>query len=420
MANLLEYRSLTRVNAHEALRTSERDRRPEERAGDRGGLLAPPLVPRHPRANKPFAVQPTMALDNDGAAITGFMCESPLWGAYVVLFVVSVFLLLSSSRSLNLPIFVANTILFSLCTTHFFLEANHFYTTVLTTGVPGYADETTKLLVADIIISLSDLLGVLILLYRCWIIWSKRYDIVILPAILALTGFACILGVAILVVTTDPTAPSPSPAIVPLGLAGYTLPLITNTITTGLIITKLLLTSRRSPVAPDEEARSAVRSAVLRAIAVIVESGLLYLSTQATFVCLFALGHPAQAIIAVVAAQVYGITPTLMIIQVALGAREPERFIETDGTSRAGFGSCSAMRRASSASAYASESRDSLRPLPGLSRKAFLSGASSAVAPTIDSARTLTTEGIEECEECDGSQLRLQTIDFDEDFAIAL
>lgn len=63
------------------------------------------------------------------------------------------------------------------------------YARQTTIGVQGYANETTSLLAADLLISFSDLLGGLVLLYRCWIIWGKWYLVVIPPLLSALGGF---------------------------------------------------------------------------------------------------------------------------------------------------------------------------------------------------------------------------------------
>lgn len=109
---------------------------------------------------------------------------------------------------------------------------------------------------------------------------------------------------------TDPSAPSAPAAVVPLGLAGYVLPLFTNAVATTLIVYRLLTTTRhairaKSASADAEDTERCTARAVRRAIAIIVESGLLYLATQLTFVILFALGHPAQAVVAVIAAQIY-------------------------------------------------------------------------------------------------------------------
>ena len=159
---------------------------------------------------------------------------------------------------------------------------------------------------------------------------------------------ACILAVAHLVITLDPTAPAAPPALVPLGLAGYVLPLGTNALATGLIAARLLLASRRPQVDSTVGGGGALTArAARRAVAIIVESGALYLAAQLAFVVLFARGAPAQAVAAVIAAQIYvrppfpsslamfsplfcvtdgrltsarqGIAPTLMVMQVALG-----------------------------------------------------------------------------------------------------
>ena len=194
-----------------------------------------------------------------------------------------------------------------------------------------FANETESLIGADILISVSDLLGGLILVYRCWVIWGKNTLVVLLPLLTALAGFgeyisppfslqhsphpalpltshacpiACIVVVAHFVLSLTPTAPVPPAAIVPLGTAGYVLPLATNAMATVLIVVRLWLTARGAEQRVGTRMRGTVRAAQ-RAVAIIVESGLLYLVTQLVFVVLFALGHPAQAILAVVAVQVY-------------------------------------------------------------------------------------------------------------------
>ncbi|KAI0682077.1 hypothetical protein C8T65DRAFT_597625 [Cerioporus squamosus] len=262
-----------------------------------------------------------MVLSNNIAALLGFACEAVLWGAYSVLFVASIALLLRRARAhrgTNVPIMIANFVLFATCTAHFALELNHFYMSLGTVGVDGFADETAKLVGADLLISLVDFLGDLVLLYRCWIIWGKNIWVVALPLLTATAGFGCITIVAHWILTLSPTSPVPPAAIVPLGTAGYTLPLATNVMATALIVTKLWLTARSVEKGAGTSLLGAAHAAQ-RAVAIIVESGLLYLVTQVVFVVLFALGHPAQAIVAVVAVQIYGIAPTLIVIRVALG-----------------------------------------------------------------------------------------------------
>jgi len=104
---------------------------------------------------------------------------------------------------------------------------------------------------------------------------------------------------------------------VPLGLAGFVLPLCTNVLVTALIATRIWLLSPRKVYDlrgvyfPEGTGRAAID--------IVIESGALYLVVQLVFVVLFAIHHPAQGIVGVIAVQVYGIAPTLIIIRVALG-----------------------------------------------------------------------------------------------------
>ncbi|RPD75657.1 hypothetical protein L226DRAFT_428175, partial [Lentinus tigrinus ALCF2SS1-7] len=261
-----------------------------------------------------------MPLSNESATLIGFACEAVCWGIYVVLFLATFVLVLRRIRShgINVPILVSMCALFALCTTHFAIEFNHFYTVLGSMGVGGIAIETKPLIGADILFSICDLLGDFILLYRCWIVWGRNYWVIIFPALTAIAGFACIMEVAHVVVTLDPTAPFAPAFIIPLGIAGYSLPLATNVIATALIVSKLwwmLHVGTKETLSGPFGAGRTVKNAA----AIVMESGLLYLIAQLVVVVLFSLGHPAQAIAVFMAVQIYGIAPTLIIMRVALG-----------------------------------------------------------------------------------------------------
>ncbi|KAJ8453799.1 hypothetical protein ONZ51_g13395 [Trametes cubensis] len=132
-----------------------------------------------------------MVISNDLAALVGFASEAVLWGINFVLYTASLVLLLRRARScgLNVPILVLGCALFVSCTAHFALEFSHFVVTLRDTGVDGYANETKPLVGADILISLTDLIGDVVLVYRCWVIWERNYWIIILPLLTAIAGF---------------------------------------------------------------------------------------------------------------------------------------------------------------------------------------------------------------------------------------
>ncbi|KAJ8496206.1 hypothetical protein ONZ51_g1251 [Trametes cubensis] len=268
-----------------------------------------------------------MVLSNNIAALIGFGCEATLWGANCVLFIISLGLLYRKGRrgNTNLTILAIHCLLFTGCTAHFGLEFNHFYTTLSasssdTSGVSYFANETKGLLAADVIISICDLLGDAMLVYRCWLMWSDHRWVVVLPILSAIAGFVCLCQVAHFVATLSPTSPVPPAAVVPLTTAGYALPLCTNAMATGLLALKIWMMTRTRHVTSGGGYRlhRSVRLAG-HVIAVIVESGLIYLATQLVLVVLVSIKHPAEAIVGVIAVQVYGIAPTLIVIRCTLG-----------------------------------------------------------------------------------------------------
>ena len=112
---------------------------------------------------------------------------------------------------------------------------------------------------------------------------------------------ACIIVVIDLLLAINPTSPTPPPSLVPLGLAGYILPLCTNVAVTSLIVYRIWDSSRTIPDSPLKIGQGATR----RAMMLIIESGALYLLFQLVFVVLFAIPNPAEAILAVMAVQIY-------------------------------------------------------------------------------------------------------------------
>lgn len=114
-------------------------------------------------------------------------------------------------------------------------------------------------------------------------------------------SLGCIAGVVGLLLATNPTSPAPPPALVPLGLAGYILPLCTNVMVTSLIVYRIWSSSRSIPDSPFQIGQGATR----RAIILVIESGALYLLFQFVFVILFAVQNPAEGILAPMAVQIY-------------------------------------------------------------------------------------------------------------------
>ncbi|KAG1839625.1 hypothetical protein DFJ58DRAFT_859252 [Suillus subalutaceus] len=249
----------------------------------------------------------------------GLVCEALLYGVYCVLFIASVVILIKRYRVSNRVIWVANCLLFTTSTAHFALMFNHFYIALENAPFSDFGNETSELMGANLMISVVDVIGDLLLLYRCWLVWGKNFYVIVLPLLTALGGFACILPIPSLLLSIDPTSPVPPTQIVPLTIAGYALPLCTNIMVTGLIAGRLWYISRIPVV--DEHGKPVILKTAAggRPMMLIIESGALYMITQLIFVILVATRNPAEAVLSLAGTQIYGIASTLIIIRVGLG-----------------------------------------------------------------------------------------------------
>jgi len=52
-----------------------------------------------------------------------------------------------------------------------------------------FANETSALMAANLMISVVDFIGDLLLLYRCWLVWGRQFYVIVLPLLTALGGF---------------------------------------------------------------------------------------------------------------------------------------------------------------------------------------------------------------------------------------
>ncbi|KAJ7654241.1 hypothetical protein B0H17DRAFT_1214450 [Mycena rosella] len=257
-------------------------------------------------------------VDNNKATFLGFGLEAIFYGINLILFAISTVLLYrrrpGAQTSSRVPMFAVTVIMFSLCTVHFALNFNNVYDSLLVHPRPEISAETPLLAGADMLFSITDWCSQLILIYRCYLVWGRNIWIIIFPISCPLRPVRSrLIG---LVLSINPTAPVAPAALVPVGTAGFALSLCLNFIVSALIVGRIWQISRQNRM----QGISLTDSTIQRAIGIIVESGLLFLAAQFVFVVLFAIKHPAQAILEPVATQIYGISPTLIVVRVGLGA----------------------------------------------------------------------------------------------------
>ncbi|KIP07238.1 hypothetical protein PHLGIDRAFT_118293 [Phlebiopsis gigantea 11061_1 CR5-6] len=162
-------------------------------------------------------------------------------------------------------------------------------------------------------ISVTNFIGDVILLYRCWVIWSRNIYVVIVPFLASISGLVCASVVAWFVWAGSITGnhASVSPMIIPVGLASFVLPLCVNVITTTLIIARIC------------HLDSTAWGGGKHVVRVMLQSGVLYALVQLVFVALYAIQHPAQQIVVPMAVQIYGIASIFVIVSAGSSAAPP-------------------------------------------------------------------------------------------------
>jgi len=239
-----------------------------------------------------------------------------LWGINSVLVGLAMFVFFWNRRGkgTNPWLVLATLVLFTFSTAHCWLEFASLYKGLFFNYYP--TSESPENRASDIIWSLTDFVGQMVLVYRLYLIWNKNLYITILPLLMAFTSVgAAMAGIGIIAGLDTQSAYAP-PARIPLGDLAFCLPLAFQVIVTGLIIGKIWYISRGADSSRSVYSSSSSKTA--NAIGILIESGFLVLVTQIFFVVYFTNGSPVQSIVYAMAVQFYAIAPTLIIVRVGL------------------------------------------------------------------------------------------------------
>ncbi|KAK0462531.1 uncharacterized protein EV420DRAFT_1251086, partial [Desarmillaria tabescens] len=158
-------------------------------------------------------------------------------------------------------------------------------------------------------------MGDCILLYRCWVIYERRWMVVICPVILWIAETGC--GIAGVCIETSLGRDSAitNPSIFPLIITLQSLTLATNVITTSLIVHRIwTIHSAVRQLVPS------IKNHPLRnALVVVIESAAVYTASVVVLLIVYAIGSNALYVVSDTIVQIIGITFNLIIIRFARG-----------------------------------------------------------------------------------------------------
>jgi len=275
------------------------------------------------------------------AMFTGFTMETLLYGVNSVVYPVSLVILLwrrrARSRHQSKRMIIATSLLYFMASMHFWFQFGSKYQ-ALFYDIDVHVESPFNR-AADVVASLTDFVGQLVLMHRLWVIWGRKRYMVILPLIVAVVSLLCLNASFYIWAHAQAVTDFPSEDSIPVGTVGFTLSGMLSLAMTSLIVSRIWWISsgvkktlNGANVIPKENS-----SSVRIAIEVSIESGLVVAMLQVVLVTFYAIGHPALVLVWSMAAQIYAMAPTLIILRVGLTAPPGDSSAHTTAVSTIRF-----------------------------------------------------------------------------------
>jgi len=255
--------------------------------------------------------------------------ESVTYGIYLVTFVACLRVLLFSNgrlksiRTLNYPMVVAALLMFVFGSLDVAFGLRHNIDAFVSIGDPDkvFADISNWINVMKMVDYVAQtFIGDAILLYRCYVVWHRRWFIIILPVLTWLGCAACGIMTAYIEASLGFSTLNQA-KFVPFITSMLSLTLATNVITTSLIVYRIWnvqskLSSHRSKTHTDDPASRVMR--------VLVESGLLYTASILVLFGTYLSSNNAILGVSDTIVQIIGITFNLIIVQTNQANNSPQ------------------------------------------------------------------------------------------------
>ncbi|KAJ7713304.1 hypothetical protein B0H16DRAFT_1506086 [Mycena metata] len=285
-----------------------------------------------------------LLLSIEKICIASLACEALCYGFFLCIFIVAVYAHLKVSRRTT-----NTTILFAISCAMFIVATWHFGITVYRI-VYGLADIDTQenrasaafiaipsaiasaisysqtgflanphswhALMRDALYIAQCILGDSVAIYRCWILWDRDFRVIAVPLILLVGTIVSGAMVCQRLSTLASYSTIFDPAVWDWLVAFYSLGLGQNTMTTGLMASRLWLVGRRS-----QAYNIRGRSPFFSTMRLLVESAALYFALQISVLVVFLVKSNIQLVLLGSIPPVIGVTFTVIIIRVAFRSR---------------------------------------------------------------------------------------------------
>ncbi|KAI1782454.1 hypothetical protein LXA43DRAFT_1104048 [Ganoderma leucocontextum] len=277
---------------------------------------SPPSTAAIPPLNKIFLV--------------GIWVETALWGFNTLVFLGVCYVLFWKPNSKRTRIILGGTsILLYLCVTAhvaaslrqemeaFILvpaDASPLYATLY------FSQENARMAVAkNLLYTTTVFIQDLVLIWRMYVVWTNRWQIVILPLLVELAHISC--AYAAVELLSRPGASIHSHILETLGtVVGWALELAVNILVTFAIASRLWYMGRKvSHLSSSGSGRTFGSNTYATTIFTLIESGAILIAVTIPMLTLFHVGNPVALVFVDIATQIAALVPYLIIVRVGMG-----------------------------------------------------------------------------------------------------
>ncbi|KAJ7762262.1 hypothetical protein B0H14DRAFT_2403641, partial [Mycena olivaceomarginata] len=215
------------------------------------------------------------------------------------------------------------TALFCIATLTYGVDLGEEYLLLVHNADPTLIAAWRLSIASSVLLGMVDFLSQMILIYRCWIVWTHNFYVVSPLAFLSFASLGQLVTAGFFGTVSGGAAEPVYHITLPLATTAFSLSMAVNTLVTGLIVGNIWVQSRQLNIFRGGGGKNEDES-FNRVITLMIESGLMSFVIQLLYLVLYSLKNQAFSLVETCAVHFYGITPTLLGIRVITG-----KFIDT-------------------------------------------------------------------------------------------
>ncbi|TFY65778.1 hypothetical protein EVG20_g5308 [Dentipellis fragilis] len=262
-----------------------------------------------------------------GLAVKIALCETLLFGMYSVLFFVSSYILLfkRSYSKMNIIMLTAIVVMYSASATHWVISMDILLSSLRDNSTPSLVlMNQSEWLAIAYLPSINYFLSDIIVVWRAWLICERNTRLFILP-LLCSAGVIVLIVVSVAFETNSARASFANSFLISMDtlIASFGLTILSNLWVTSLTAWKAWHGKYRRFIR-SQFIEGTVRTNSEKVLALLVESGALYLCIWVAYLTVFLTDTKSSAIFDGAIIQLVGIYPTIIIVLVCFSMTETD------------------------------------------------------------------------------------------------